>query len=333
MITKVISKHGTSNGTDGLHRHRNEAEWLALVGAESDLFPRVRLVQEDAESYAFEMDFFPGYSAAELIFQRRISGSRLAKILVRIYEELRSSLYCRPPVLIGRVDPDENYVAKVRRRCDLTRAALKGADTPLGAVLGADLIRVNGRLCPSLPDLLLRIETDPFWQPIVRPRRVHACHGDLILEDILVGPGPAYEVMLIDPNPYNQYGLLDLAKTMLSLWIGYEFIYFDFFEVAVEAGGSEGCVSVDVIVDANDFQKEYAEAAEGFMWYARSELSGVLGLPKTAFDRLVRMAASLAALAIPAFHLIRHNRPDRALAFAALGILHASYALDGDAPQ
>ncbi|MFD8810764.1 hypothetical protein ACFV23_04540 [Streptomyces sp. NPDC059627] len=337
VITKIISKDGASDGADGLHRHRNEAEWLSLVGAESTLFPKVRIIQERAQSYSFEMDFFPGYSAAELIFQRRMSGSRLAKILVGIYEELRFGLYSRPPVLIGRPDPDMNYVEKIRRRCKLTHAALKGVDTPLGvalgAVLGADRIRVNGRLCPSVPDLLSRIETDPFWRPIIRPRGVHACHGDLILEDILVGPGPAYKVMLVDPNPYNQHGLLDLAKTMLSLWVGYEFVYFDFFEVSVEVGGSEDCVSVDVILDAKEFQKEYVEAAERFMQYARIELSEVLGLPKNSFDRLVRMATSLAALAIPAFHLIRHNRPDRALAFAALGILHASYALDGDAPQ
>jgi hypothetical protein len=337
VITKAVSKSGTSSGTDGLHRHRNEAEWLALVGRESALFPRARVVEDSAESYAFETDFFPGYSAAELVFQRRMSGERLAGILVRIYEELRSGFYCRPPVLTGRPDPDTGYVAKIRRRCRLTRAALKETGTPLGAVLGAVLgagrVRVNGRPCPSLPDLLSRIETDPFWQPVVRPRGVHACHGDLILEDILVGRGPAHEVMLIDPNPYNRHGLLDLAKTMLSLWVGYEFVYFDFFEVAVGTGEPEGCVSVDVIVDADEFRKEYAEAAERFMGYARSELPGVLGLPRNEFDRMVRMAAALTALALPAFHLIRHNRPDRALAFAALGILHASYALADETPR
>jgi hypothetical protein len=41
------------------------------------------------------------------------------------------------------------------------------------------------------------------------------------------------------------------------------------------------------------------------------------------------MAAALAALAIPAFHVIAHSRPDRALGFASLGLLHASYALAG----
>ncbi|MDT0402696.1 MULTISPECIES: hypothetical protein [Streptomyces] len=332
VITKAVSKSGASRGADGLHRHRNEAEWLALVGRESDLFPRARVVEDSAESYAFDTDFFPGYSAAELVFQRRMSGERLAGILVRVYEELRTGFYCRPPVPVGRPDPDAGYVAKIRRRCRLTRAALKEAGTPLGALLGARRVRVNGRPCPSIPDLLARIETDPFWQPVVRPRGAHACHGDLILEDILVGRGPAHEVMLIDPNPYNRHGLLDLAKTMLSLWVGYEFVYFDFFEVTVRTGQPEGCVSVDVVVDADEFRKEYADAAERFMGYARTELPDVLGLPRNAFDRMVRMAAALTALALPAFHLIRHNRPDRALAFAALGILHASYALADETP-
>ncbi|MEU6551571.1 hypothetical protein ABZ915_14995 [Streptomyces sp. NPDC046915] len=333
VITKSVSKRGTSGGVDGLHRHRNEAEWLDLMARRSALFPRLRLVEESAESYAFEMQFFPAYSAAELVFQRRISGARLAEILIRVYEELRSSLYCRPPVLSSRPDPDASYVAKIRRRLELTNATVQGAGTPLGAVLGAGRLRVNGRPCPPLRDLLATVETDPFWQPVIRPRGIHACHGDLILEDILVGPGPAHEVMLIDPNPYNQHGLLDLAKTMLSLWVGYEFVYFDFFDVAVEIEGSGDDVSVEVVVDAEEFQKEYAEAADRLMRYARTELAGILGLPRAAFDRLVRMAAALTALAIPAFHLIRHNRPDRALAFFALGMLHASYALADEFPQ
>jgi hypothetical protein len=42
------------------------------------------------------------------------------------------------------------------------------------------------------------------------------------------------------------------------------------------------------------------------------------------------MASALTALALPSFHVIGHSRPDRALDFASLGLLHASHAFAGE---
>lgn len=140
------------------------------------------------------------------------------------------------------------------------------------------------------------------------------------------------DIKLIDPNPYNQHCIFDLAKTMLSLWIGYEFVYFDFFEIATELG-RDGQVVVDVVLKERGCMEQYAVAADKFTRYARKRLAKLIGVPQSSFDRVLRLGAALTAMAIPSFHLIRHNQPDRALAFLALGLVNASYALDDVTPD
>jgi hypothetical protein len=328
LVTKRVTKQDGAASTDGWRRHRNEAEWLAVASRLCSLFPPLAAVSENAGSYAFATQFFPAYSVAELVLQGRLSGPELADVLITVYDRLTTELYSHQPIRTAWRDPDGDYLRKIRRRTALLLDA--PLPTALVALIRAKTVRVNGRICPSLAALLATIRVDPFWRPLRSPAGRHACHGDLILEDILLRPGRQREIRLIDPNPYNQHGLFDLAKTMLSLWIGYEFVYFDLFGVQTKVTADE--VAVEVTLDVTDHGDHYATAAAEFMRYATRELSCVLGLPSAPFVRLVHMAAALTALAIPAFHAIRHRRPDRATAYLALGLLHASHALAGDPP-
>lgn len=331
VITKRLLKNGEAAGVDGFQRHKNEADFLLHMNRFCDLFPYGRESVNSGSVYEFETDFFPAYSVAELVFQHRLTGAQLAEMLGSLYDQLLSTLYARHPVHTFWPDRDRDYLDKITRRLGMIRSATEGTETLLMQFLRAPRVRVNGERCAPLEAVMRAVKSDPLWSPIIKPQSRHACHGDLILEDILLSQGHRPEVKLIDPNPYNANGLLDLAKTMLSLWIGYEFIYFDFFDVVSEirVGGE---VSVDVKLLSADCADVYAVAAERFMEYARAELCEFLGMSKNSFDRLVGMAAALTALAIPSFHLIRHGRPDRALAFAALGLLHASRALAGRPP-
>ena len=332
VVVKSVAGCGGVGNADGLRRHRNEAEWLASVHDPSGLFLQTRQAVDRSDLCTFETDFFPAYSLAELVFQLRMTGHPLAEVLISIYEQLRSAFYSRDPIRTSWIDPDQNYVQKIRRRSRLLLDATHGVPDSITALIRAPKVRVNGRPCTPLAELLHTVDSHPIWRPIAWPTGKHACHGDLILEDILVKPHPAPDVRLVDPNPYNQHGLIDVAKTMLSLWIGYEFIYFDFFRVELEEVGQQGQVAVEVSLDLNGRGEQYTAAASQFIEYARTEIADVLGLPRHSFQRLIRMASALTALAIPSFHAIRHGRPDRALAFLALGMLHASYALADETP-
>ena len=352
VVVKTVAKDGPIGDVDALRRHQNEAEWLSAVNRFSSRFVAVESIADEESSYTFTSEFFPGYSAAELLFHGSLKGVPLGDILISIYEELRTGLYRREPLTVRWQDTDVTYVDKIRRRRRSLLDYLGGTRDPLSALLTARRIRVNGRECPSLSTLLSIVDSDPRWQPVVRPEARHACHGDLILEDILLGSGAAQsldsskgiggtarpspgsgrqwtdrEIKLVDPNPYNTNAVQDLAKTMLSLWLGYELVYFDMFDLSAAVSHTRNDVAVHISVGAAYYRDELKLASERFMAFAEAELAATCGFERRDFRRSARMASALAALAIPAFHVIAHGRPDRALAFVSLGLLHASYAL------
>lgn len=330
IVRKSISKIVSPNDNDGLHRHKNEAQWLKTAHQFCDLFPKIEKCVDSLDLFMFETRFVPAYSLGELVFQRRMGANQLADTLISVYENLRSTLYARPPIPVNWPDKDEDYLEKIRRRSDRILDATRGTQDPVGALLSASRVRVNGRDCPALDTVFRAVRGDVLWRPVIQPATRHACHGDLILEDILLREGPRPEIALIDPNPYNGHCLYDLAKTMLSLWIGYEFVYFDSFQVSSEM--RDGQVSVEIGFTEQECRDRYKVGASNFLDYAKKELRSVLNVPEDSFERLVCMATALTALAIPSFHLIHHHRPDRALGFLALGLLYASYALTNDIP-
>jgi hypothetical protein len=116
---------------------------------------------------------------------------------------------------------------------------------------------------------------------------------------------------------------------MLSLWLGYEILYFDMFEISAAVSGESHEVDIEISLGADYCQAELSVASAQFMAFAETELAHACGLDGRDFQRSVRMASALTALAIPAFHVIAHGKPDRAMAFISLGLLHASYALTG----
>jgi hypothetical protein len=253
-----------------LHRHQNEAEWLSAVNRFSSWFAAIESVSDENSSFTFISEFFPGYSAAELLLHGNLTGGPLADVLICIYEELRAEFYGRKPITVRWKDIDTTYVEKIRRRKQSLLEYIGGTQPLLRALFTARRIQVNGHDCPSLSTLLNIVDGDALWQPVVRPIARHACHGDLILEDILLdsgivrssGPGgstgtarPGHDpeaqgsirnIKLIDPNPYNTGAIYDLAKTMLSLWLGYELVYFDMFDLSATVRDRQDEVVINI---------------------------------------------------------------------------------------
>lgn len=310
-------------------RQIQEIEWLtAAPAAVSELFAPIIATRHSETELELKLQFVPGYTLAELVFQRRLDGPGLAAALAHVYSLVSSTLWSRPP-LTDAAARSAGYVQRIRRRIGDILASDYPADGVLRSFLQARTVVVDGRRCVG-PRRLLEILGEQRWDPVVNPAGSTLCHGDLILEDILVSARAPHGFRLVDPNPANGNPLFDLAKTMMSLWLGYELIYFDLFAIAWRQGRE--AVEVEIELGAEEVQAVYRDAAERFVSFVEVELAHRLALPRNDLRSLLRMSAAIHMLAIVVFHLLHHGREQRALAFAATAMLHAQAALDARAP-
>lgn len=330
VATKTIESGNDISCIDGIARHRAEANFLRLATKNSiGLFPQLVRLEDRSYELIYSTTFFPAYTAAELIFQGRMTGEQLGALVINVYEALRRKIY--PLSLEGwrHNRRDANYVQTIRRRTNAMAASQGGDGVDVRRLMAARKVQVNGLDCVPYNRLLDIVESTPRWRDVLTPQGERRfCHGDLILEDILVDGLSATNFRLVDPNPYNQHPLFDVAKTLLSLMIGYEFFYFDNFEIEVKSTHCFDAVDVRVEVARGTYAAEYMQALKIFGEYVETDLASYLEIAKPGLGKQLRMAAALHALAIPWFHLVHHKRGERALAFVAAGLFHATIALD-----
>jgi hypothetical protein len=309
---------------DRERRQRQECAWMKRLAPEvAHLFPRVLSTHESPGAFELTTEFSPGYSLAELVFQGRANGSEVAEILRSVYIQIAGRMWTLPPVDLGVPADEHDYIGRIRRRCRAITVHSVGG--PLERLLRATRVTVNGRECLGVPQLLRDLESDSRWRPVVAPEGRALCHGDLILEDIIVDTESPAGFRLVDPNPNNQHPIYDLSKTLMSLWLGYEFFYFDLFGLSAFSATGD-LVQVDLELSDDEAQSVYASAAGRFIPFVMTEMQGHLGLPERNGLSLLRMGAAINMLAIPMFHLLHHAHEARAVAFAATALWHAEEA-------
>lgn len=326
IVRKRLDTRGEGD-PDREGRQRQECAWMRRIpAAVSDLFVPVIGASDGLGKIELVTEFVPGYSLAELVFQKQLDGDELARLLVHIYSELATRVWTRPPIELDVPIDRGDYLGRIKRRLRTIEKSNSGlVEGPLQSLLSAERVVVNGRECEGVGRLLERLARDPCWQPAVTPGLPRMCHGDLILDDVVIDPVAPAGFRLLDPNPSNQHPIYDVFKTMMSLWLKYEFLYFDKFTVT-HGLSDEGCVEVEIHIDAPQAEAAYDQAAELFVAFVGDELAGQLGLPPKELRMLLRMGAAINMLAIPVFHLLHHDREPRALAFAATALLHAEQA-------
>jgi hypothetical protein len=326
VVRKRVSVSGQMR-TDREVRQSLESAWMAtLPNAAIDLFAGVVETRNGDSELELVTDFVPGYSLAELVFQRRLDGAGLAAFLQRVYRRVQERLWRHPSLPLHLALDDSTYVQRIRRRTDAINDADPTSATNASRLMRAAFVTVNGRRCRGVEQVLSLLEREPRWDPVVRPAAKTMCHGDLILEDIVVDPAAPFGFRLIDPNPSNQHPVFDLSKTMMSLWLGYEFFYFDRFSVELDLADADD-PRVDVRLDVPDALAAYEEAACRFLDFVDSELAEDLQIPREELRPLLRMGAAIMMLAIPMFHLLHHGNDARATAFLATALWHAEEAI------
>jgi hypothetical protein len=324
LVRKCLLPNGQEDlDRDG--RQSQECAWMQqLPPAVQDLFVPVIGASEGLAGLEMVTEFIPGHSLAELVFQQQLDGTGLARSLERIYSEISRDVWTQPPIELGVPIDRGDYLERIQRRLGKIKSASASAGGPLHALLEAGHVVVNGCDCDGVDRLLERLASDPCWRPAVTPGAPRMCHGDLILDDIVSDPHAPAGFRLVDPNPSNQHPMYDVFKTMMSLWLKYEFFYFDRFAITHFSTGRH--VEIEIRIDAPHAEAAYDQAAEQFVAFAGRELATHLGFPSSEVRPLLRMGAAINMLAIPVFHLLHHDREPRALAFAATALLHAELA-------
>jgi hypothetical protein len=323
LVRKTLQT-GAEPDLDREWRQRQECAWMSrLPASAAEFFAPVVSTQVDGQRLQLVTEFAPGYSLGEMVFQGRFDGGALARTLQHIYAMLSEQIWSLPPLALGLPLKRETYPQRIRRRLTKIESARLSTGSAVDELLSADWVEVNGRRCPSVRGVLAMLEQSR-WSAVVAPRGETLCHGDLILEDVVIDETAPSGFRLVDPNPCNTHPIFDACKTMMSLWLLYEPIYYDRF--SIEAQGCDGGIRVELRFEDGAAVATYGEAAERFAEFAEVSLATQLGLPASGFRALLRMGAAINMLAIPMFHLLHHEKEQRALAFLAQGLWHAHEA-------
>jgi hypothetical protein len=130
----------------------------------------------------------------------------------RVVDDLFENGYCRQSFVAGTDHAERAHIDRVLRRLDYLRT------TPLGPLVDAPSLVVNGRDVVHPRSLLDDVLRHPGLRQSIRPRRLALpVHGDLNLRNLLVRPGDgAYT--LLDPRGVMQPWdpLYDVGKMLFS---------------------------------------------------------------------------------------------------------------------
>jgi len=201
-----------------------------------------------------------------------------------------------------------SYFNVVRRRfSDLVKIEAFAHLWAAGAV-------VNGVRLPALEKLLGAAERQ--W-PQLACLQGSGAHGDLVLEDIVLVPSVLGDkIKLVDPNPQNVSGLIDMAKLLMSARLKYEVIYAGQYEC--EWNIENEVLAVAFTLSTSNAWSCLDDLAEHLS--QRAPWLPIWQSPMSVRSEMLEVQACLNMLALPNFHYIHHGERDRALMFAVVGM-------------
>lgn len=278
------------------------------------LFPKVHPedVIEENGRVGYHMEYCPLPTIAELVLSGHITPEQTVDFLAGIYDSMFTRVYCLPE---NAGKKDDDYFGRIDRRMERVFETPDHVGQRLKKLLKAEKVKINGKEYPGFASLYKKLCENDDYRKLALPPDHCVAHGDMILEDILLQPYSA-EFRLIDPNGRSHSRYYDLAKTLLSLATKYELFYFERFTLEYD---DRDITDVHITFDDPELAEAYEEMCDGFWRFLERHAAQFFKDEPEWKDRLM-LLNGLQNLAIVMFHLIRHNREDRAIVFLLMGI-------------
>ncbi|MDD5750922.1 MAG: hypothetical protein PHS73_00180 [Candidatus Peribacteraceae bacterium] len=308
---------------DGDIRLLEEARFICGLPPDVvDFFPAVdpKDVIERPDQVGYHMQYHPFPTMAELVLSQQITPEQTVTHLAGIYDAMLSRVYCKDK---DPSDGGDDYFSRIDRRMERVLSTPEGVGPRLKRLLLAERLSIDGRAYEGFFPLYRTIRETPDYRNLATPPDHCLCHGDMILEDILLHPYRS-EFKLIDPNGRSNSKYYDVAKTLLSLATKYELFYFDDFLLEFNANDE-----TDVHINFQDpgMVQTYDEMHDRFWEYLKREAPHLFPDDPSWRQRLL-LLNGLQNIAIVMFHLIRHHKEDRATAFLLMGIKQVTAFLE-----
>lgn len=293
-------------------RLSQEADFLKSLPVEAKhLFPKVYGENSASRSswVGYEMEYFPYPTLAQSMFYGNLTAGMALRFLINIYENLKKTLYSHK----RHIKQDDDYFSRIDRRLDRIFKTPSNEGINLKRLLKKRRIAIDGLEYEGFPSIYEKIRDDKSCRQLLTFPEYSLCHGDMILEDILVNPLTG-DFKLIDPNGHSFSKYYDFAKTFLSLSTYYEHFYFGLFKLNYKTDGS---------IDIRFFDERTIalyDNLSNFFWHYLGEYSQFYFGKDKFWRKRILLLTALQNIAIVMFHLIRHNNEPRAIGFLLTGI-------------
>ncbi|OGD88659.1 hypothetical protein A2693_02105 [Candidatus Curtissbacteria bacterium RIFCSPHIGHO2_01_FULL_40_12] len=310
-----IKKETNSNyngDIDAGVRLREEAYFLTSLPKEArHLFPKVYGENSVSKSsrIGYEMEYFPYPTFAQLLFCGNLTAGMALRLLINIYGSLEKTLYSHK----SHIKRDDDYFSRIDRRLERVFRTPSNSGTNLKKILNRTKITIGGFECEGFFPIYEKLRNDKSCRQLLTFPDYSLCHGDMILEDILINPLDG-DFKLIDPNGQSFSKYYDFAKTFLSLSTYYEHFYFDLFDLNYKTDGN-----IDIRF-FDDRAIAVYDNLSGLFWHYLREYSEFYFANDKLWRRRILFLTALQNIAIVMFHLIKHNNENRAIGFLLTGI-------------
>jgi len=151
------------------------------------LFPDIR--QEEIyctpELIGYQMEYCPFPTLGELVITKQVDPFGLIKCLEVVCESLIENMYVNK---FNYCQSDDNYFKRISRRIKRINDTPSDIGITLKKLLLADQLVINGERCEGFYHIYRKLIQCNELSTLAFPPVVTLCHGDLILEDILMNP-------------------------------------------------------------------------------------------------------------------------------------------------
>jgi len=321
QITKMIQRG--FGDVDADVRLLAEGKFIAGLPPQAvNKFPKVKYedIIEAPNQVGYRMEYCPYPTVAELVLSEHISPEQTIEALSNIYRVMFAEVYC---IGLGPEERDDSYFERIDRRMERIVATPEHIGAKIKRLLKAQKIRIDGKEYEGFFSLYEKVRNSSVHSNLALPKDHCIAHGDMILEDILLNPYDG-EFKLIDPNGRSHSRYYDLAKTLLSLATKYELFYFNEFRLEHDAKDE---MDIHIVFNDPGMVDKYNQMEELFWEFLKKEERSFFREDPFWQERL-RLLNALQNLAIVMFHLIHHDKEERASAFLLMGIKQLSNYLN-----